>query len=64
MCDRHRKKLTYKGPEISSDKGFLVETPEHQEILDQGLGILARIIARDILQKRLAGIAKINEGDL
>lgn len=59
----NRKNLD-KCSKIKSDKDFLVETPEHREILDQGLRILARIIARDILQKRLAGITKINESEI
>lgn len=58
MCEGDCKKLTNQGSEISSDKGFVIETPEHQEILDQGLRILARIIARDILNKRSAGVTK------
>ena len=51
-----------KSDKTNEDKFFAV-TPESQAKIDEGLSVLARIIARDILRKRLSGMAKINEDD-
>ena len=50
--------------EKTNGKTFIALTPEDQSKIDQGLTILARIIARDILNKRLVEITKIGKNEL